>query len=131
MRTILLSLVCLTALAQSPPATPQNLRLVPNSAAAVGDIIPVPVLATNGQFLAVWYSPSYILRTNSYIIAQPIANIWIPESSTDGVVWKPANDLVYLPPREIRTPPQPCLNCLHFTEVFSVADQVRIRLVSY
>ena len=131
MRVTILFLVAFTALAQSPPAAPQNLRLASVSAAAVGDIIPVPVFATNGQFMAVYYTPTYILRTNWYVYAQPIANIWMPEFSTDGVVWSPANDLVYLPSRETRALNQPCTTCLHFTEVFSASDQVRIRLVAY
>lgn len=129
MRTIVLFLVCITAIAQSPPATPQNLRLVMTT---VDDgIVPVPVIATNGLFMAVWYSPPYILRTNAYVVIQPVAYMWIPEISTDGVNWSRGTDLAYLPSREIRAVPQPCYTCLHLTQTVSLSDQVRIRRISY
>ena len=130
MKSLLPLLVAFTALAQSPPAAPQNLRLVPTSAAAVGDVISVPLVTSNGQFIAYWYSPPYVERTNASIYIQPIANIWIPEYSVDGVTWDRTSDLLYLPPRTIRPLYQPCYSCLHVAQVPSSA-QVRIRLVAY
>jgi len=130
MRVIILLLVCLTTLAQSPPAAPQNLRLVGLS--AVGDIVQVPVVSTNGQFVAFWYSPPYILRTNASIYVQPVATLWIPELSSDGINWTNSrSQLVELPLREIRALGQPCYSCLHSIEVQNATDQVRIRLVAY
>src|SRR4030095_4579689 len=120
-------LICLSALAQSPPAAPQNLRVVTSS--VVGDIVGVPVISTNGQLIACLYSPPYIQRTN---INQSIATAWIPEVSTDGVNWLGVrSEFVLLPPREIRALRQPCLTCLHSIEVSNATDQVRIRLVAY
>jgi len=129
MKYLLPLLVALTAMAQVPFA-PTNLRLTAITDLPVGSVIPVPVQFTNGQFIAYWYSPPYIWRTNN-IYVQPLATKWVPEVSTDGVNWTGfINECVYLPPRAVRAPRQPCLTCLHFTEV-SAADQVRIRLVGY
>jgi len=126
MKILLPFLVAITALAQSPPAAPQNLRL---ASTTTTDIIPLPVVATNGLFMAVWYSPPYVLRTNA--VYQPDSFIWLPEYSTDGVTWNPAPDLIYLPPRAVRSPPQPCTTCLHFTQTASASDQLRIRRMPY
>jgi len=98
-------------------------------------IIPVPVTPTNGQFLACWYSPPFIPRTNN-IYVQPVATFWLPEVSTDGVNWTAnQSEVVYLPSRETRTSNQEqgqlCLDCLHFIAVYNQTDQVRIRLVAY
>lgn len=128
MKIILPFLVCLTALAQSPPATPQNLRL---AGTATADIIALPVISTNGLFMAVWYSPPFILRTNA--VYQPDSFVWVPEYSTDGLTWNLATDLVYLPERAIRlsAPHQACTTCLHFTQTASGSDQLRIRRMPY
>jgi hypothetical protein len=125
-------LLTISALAQVPLA-PTNLRVVAAEPTTypVGSIIPVPVTPTNGQFVASWYSPPYIPRTNT-VFVQPFATFWITEVSTDGVNWAGfRTECVYLPPREVRALSQPCPTCLHFTEVYNATDQVRIRLVSY
>jgi len=94
-------------------------------------IVPVPVISTNGQFIAQWYSPPYIVRTN-VAWYQPIATMWVVEASPDGVNWTGfRSECVYLQPREIRALNQPCLTCLHFIEVQNATEQVRIRLVAY
>lgn len=94
-------------------------------------IIPVPIVATNGQFVAQWYQQPSVERTNSNIFVQPIANYWLPEVNVDGQNWVGfRSELVLLPPRSIRPARQPCA-CLHSIEVVNATDQVRIRLVSY
>jgi hypothetical protein len=119
MKTTLLLLACLSALAQSLQAQ---------------TIIPVPVTLTNGQFIAYWCSPSWIPRTNTAPI-QPVATIWIAEVSTDGVSWAQRSDGIYLLPRAARTLSEEqhslCLTCVHFVEVNNPTDHVRIRLVAY
>jgi hypothetical protein len=111
---------------------PMSVRVIVSvTATAPGSVIPVPVVSTNGQFLAYWYSPPYIQRTNS-IGNQPIATMWVPEASTDGLSWTGlGSECVHLPARADRALKQPCLTCLHFVEVKNATDQVRIRLVSY
>jgi len=122
-------LLAFVAVAQVPLA-PTNLRVVAATTDyPIGSIIPVPVVSTNGQFVAYWYSPPYITRTN-IIYHQPIATKWIPEVSADGANWAVRNECVQLQLRAVRALNQPCLTCLHFTEV-AATDQVRIRLVSY
>ena len=94
--------------------------------------VQVPVIPTNGTFAAFWYSPSYIPRTNSNLFVQPIANIWVPEMSTDGEVWILCqSQCANLPLRAVRALNQPCLNCLHFAEVPNATYLVRIRLAAY
>jgi len=127
---LLITITALTAMAQVP-SSPTNLRVSAATDLPVGSIIPVPVTPTNGQFVAYWYSPPYVQRTNASNWIQPIANAWIPEVSTDGANWVMThNEGIYLPPRAVRALGQPCLTCLHFTEV-NAAQQVRIRLVAY
>lgn len=93
-------------------------------------IVAVPVVATNGQFIAQWYQQPSIERTNNTFV-QPIANYWVPEVNVDGQNWVGfRSELVLLPPRSIRPARQPC-TCLHFIAVVNATDQVRIRLVSY
>jgi hypothetical protein len=120
-------LILLIALAQVP------LRAATTAVTdlPVGSIIPVPVVATNGGFFAYWYPPSSILRTNN-IYAQPVATVWAPEVSTDGVNWagNRFTHSAYLPLRDVRALHQPCLTCLNFIQVTNNI-QVRIRLVSY
>jgi len=102
---------------------------------AQASIIAIPVIPTNGQFIACWYSPPYIWRTNINVFVQPVATAWIPEYSTDGISWALANERVYLPPRGIRDLSQavhnPCYSCPHFVEVGRSNDQVRIRMIAY
>lgn len=93
--------------------------------------IQVPVIATNGQFVAFWYNPPYIQRTNSSPYIQPIANLWIPEWSQDGVTWNVCgNQSATMPDRSTRAVGLACLSCLNWTET-SAGAQVRIRLVPY
>lgn len=126
----ILILIAITAMAQVPSA-PQNLRI--ETALPVGSIVAVPVTPTNGQYVASWYSPPYVERTNANAYFQPIANYWLTEVSTDGGAnWASgASETVLLPPREVRALRQPCSTCLHFITVNSATDQVRIRLVAY
>jgi hypothetical protein len=124
-------LYAVTLWAQTPSA-PANLRVT--SAATdlpVGSTIPVPVVSTNGQFVAYWYSPPYVIRTNASPYVQPVANMWITETSTDGVNWtRTHNEAANMPSRAVRALNQPCLDCLRWSEV-AAADRVRIRLVAY
>jgi len=129
MKALLPLLVALTAIAQTPPAAPQNRRLV--SASVDDGIIPLIVVSSNGLFLAYWYSPPYIERTNASIYIQPVATQWLPEVSMDGLNWIQTSELIYLPPRAMRPLRQPCYDCLHLAQAPSLSAQVRIRRVSY
>ena len=126
----LLLLLPIAILAQVPGA-PTNLRIATST--VTGSIVPVPVTQTNGQFIASWYPPPSIERTNANAFFQPIANYWLTEVSIDGgASWAGgASETVLLPPREVRALRQPCSTCLHFITVNSATDQVRIRLVAY
>jgi len=76
MKAILPFLVCITALAQSPPATPQNLRLVSEATATTIALTTIagsggPLAIAHQGWAAYWQLPDSI-------------NIWVPEYSIDG-----------------------------------------------
>ena len=132
MKTALAILLALATMQAQVPSAPAGLSvsIASDTPLPVGSIIPVPVVSTNGQFIAYWYPPPFVQRTNISVWIQPIATTWLPEVSTDGVNWGRRSEGIHLPPRAIRSLGQPCLTCLHFTEV-NGKEQVRIRLVAY
>jgi len=132
MKTALAILLALATMQAQVPSAPAGLSvsIASDTPLPVGSIIPVPVVSTNGQFIAYWYPPPFVQRTNISVWIQPIATTWLPEVSTDGVNWGRRSEGIHLPPRAIRSLGQPCLTCLHFTEV-NATEQVRIRLVAY
>ncbi len=104
----------------------------------VGDTVPVPVTRSNDMFVAQWYSPPYVPRTNAVQLG---ATVWVSEFSTNGVNWIITSDQIgFLKFREERTQMTatntPCLDCLFITQTFTNYWHpnpwlFRLRMVAY